>query len=84
MSAQSPVAVYNAATGDVTLTGISGANVVWGTNLVWGTNVVWGTNATEALNVLWGTNVVWGTNVIFSQSDKAEAESTKLLIKGDK
>ena len=54
VSAKSPVAVYNATTGQVTLSGVSGANVVWGAsslqgfNVVWGADVVWGASSTDA------------------------------------
>src|SRR5262252_6917926 len=56
-SALSPTAVYDAATGTVTVSNgnstVAGSSVVWGTSVVWGSSVVWGTNVA-------GSSVVWG------------------------
>ena len=66
-AALSPTAVYNAATGTVTLSNgnsvIAGNSVVWGSSVVWGTSVIWGTNVSGS-SVIWGTSVVWGTSTM--------------------
>jgi serine protease AprX len=66
-SALSPSAVYNPATGTVSL--INGNSVVWGTSVVWGSSVVWGNSVVWGTNVngssvVWGTSVVWGSSVM--------------------
>jgi len=66
-SALSPSAVYNPATGTVTL--VNGSSVVWGTSVVWGSSVVWGNSVVWGTNVngssvVWGTSVVWGSSVM--------------------
>ncbi len=96
--ATSPQAVYNGATGQIGLQGVSGSNVVWGSNVIWGTNVVWGTtvllaNNVVATNVVWGDNVVWGslqalnviwgTNVVWGTSTTDASEATTLAINGE-
>ncbi len=66
-SALSPSAVYNPATGTVSL--VNGNSVVWGTSVVWGNSVVWGHSVVWGTNVsgnsvVWGTSVVWGSSVM--------------------
>lgn len=92
-SAQSPTAVYNGTTKQVTLVG--GANVVWGDsttpfNVVWGANVVAGTNVVWGDSVVWGNanpkanSVVWGDKAVSgSKSDEVNAETNKVLLKGE-
>ena len=66
-SALSPSAVYNPATGTVTLTNgnatISPVSVVWGSSVVWGTSVVWGSNVSGS-SVVWGSSLPWNTNAL--------------------
>jgi len=66
-SALSPSAVYNPATGTVSI--VNGSSVVWGTSVVWGSSVVWGNSVVWGTNVagnsvVWGTSVVWGSSVM--------------------
>jgi serine protease AprX len=95
VSAKSPSVSWNSSTGKVTMSGVSGSNVVWGTNVVWGSNVVWGTGAVLADNVVWGSNVVWGTsslsgfnvvwgaNVVWGTASTTQTESSVLTINGE-
>jgi serine protease AprX len=66
-SALSPSAVYNPATGTVTLANgnatISPVSVVWGSSVVWGTSVVWGSNV-SGNSVVWGSSLPWNTNAL--------------------
>ena len=64
-SALSPTAVYNAATGTVSV--VNGSSVVWGTSVVWGSSVVWGNSVVWGTNVA-GSSVVWGTSVVWGSS----------------
>ena len=66
-SALSPSAIYNPATGTVSI--VNGSSVVWGTSVVWGSSVVWGNSVVWGSNVsgssvVWGTSVVWGSSVM--------------------
>ena len=67
--ALSPTAVYNPATGTVTLSFTTGGtSVTWGTSLLWGSSVlwgsslVWGADVVSGNSLLWGSSVVWGTS----------------------
>ncbi len=92
-SAQSPTALYNGTTKEVTLVG--GANVVWGDsttpfNVVWGANVIAGTNVVWGDSVVWGNanlkanSVVWGDKSVYSsKSDGVDSEANKMLLKGE-
>ncbi len=66
-AALSPSAVYNPATGTVTLvngnSAISPVSVVWGSSLVWGSSVVWGSNVTGS-SIVWGSSLPWNTNAL--------------------
>src|SRR5438309_857953 len=70
-AAMSPIANYDATTGQVYLvmdnSVMWGSSVLWGSSVVWGSSVIWGSNATGQ-SVLWGSSVCWGssTNVGFS------------------
>jgi|SRR5579863_5508810 len=70
LPAMSPVAVYNSATGTVTI--VRNLSVVWGSSVVWGDSVVWGSTvfsgSVNNMSVVWGSSVVWGdsTNAAFS------------------
>ena len=70
-AAMSPIANYDATTGQVYLvmdnSVMWGSSVLWGSSVVWGSSVIWGANATGQ-SVLWGSSVCWGssTNVGFS------------------
>ena len=92
-SAQSPTAVYNGTTKQVTL--IGGTNVVWGDsttpfNVVWGANVIAGTNVVWGDSVVWGNSnakansVVWGDKAVYSsKSVDVAGETNKVLLKGE-
>ena len=64
----SPAAAYSASTGDITLDGISVANLPEGTSVIWGTQAVSGTH------VIWGTTVIWGTSVILGHGRSGWSE----------
>jgi serine protease AprX len=94
-AALSPTASYNATTKAVTLSGVTGSNVIWGSNLVWGTNLIWGTSVLSGSNVIWGTNVIWGagtavatnviwgTNIIWGTS-VPQGETSTIAIYGER
>jgi serine protease AprX len=80
LSALSPSAVWNPATGAV---GIDlGSNVVWGTSIAWGTNVVWGSSIAWGTSVNWGTSIAWGTSITWGSLTDA-TEATLLTLNGD-
>jgi len=63
--ALSPVATYNAATQQVTMSdNVNGAVAVWGTNAIWGTLAVWGTQVINGTMAVWGTGAIWGTETV--------------------
>jgi serine protease AprX len=66
-AALSPSAVYNPATGTVSLANGNGSisvnSVVWGSSVVWGTSVVWGANVNGS-SVVWGNSLPWNSNLL--------------------
>ena len=96
-AAMSPIANYDATTGQVYLVmGNSvmwGSSVVWGTSVVWGSSVIWGANATGQ-SVLWGNSVCWGSStnagfsVIWGSSvvwgSKTNSDAMTVAIGGEK
>jgi serine protease AprX len=72
--ALSPVADYDAETGEVTLlrdnlslwgsspawsnAQIWGSSVVWGASIVWGNSVVWGAGNLDGMSVVWGSSAI--------------------------
>ena len=89
--AQSPAAVYDAATKKATL--VKGSNVIWGEaaapfNVIWGSNVLAGANVIWGENVIWGDstsgcNVIWGESAIYSATSTVSGEAASLLLKGE-
>ena len=97
LTAKSPTAAYDPATGNVYL--VSDTSVLWGSSVIWGTSVVWGSavfsGATvDGQSVLWGDSVIWGASteegfaVIWGSSviwgSTTQAESMSVLTKGEK
>ncbi len=93
-SARSPTATWDSVAKRVTLTGVSGTNVVWGNTSDWSPAAVWGANAVSGVNVVWGNNVVWGSgtvsgfNVVWGQhvvwgQSGAVADAAKMLTGGE-
>src|SRR5712692_9255038 len=96
-AAMSPIANYDATTGQVYLVmGNSvmwGSSVVWGTSVVWGSSVIWGSN-TAGQSVLWGNSVCWGSStnagfsVIWGSSvvwgSKTNSDAMTVAIGGEK
>src|SRR3989454_12765491 len=96
-AAMSPIANYDATTGQVYL--VMGNSVMWGSSVVWGTSVVcgssviWGANATGQ-SVLWGNSVCWGSStnagfsVIWGSSvvwgSKTNSDAMTVAIGGEK
>jgi serine protease AprX len=67
-AALSPTAVYNPATGTVSLvygnSSVASTTVVWGSTVVWGTTVVWGSAEVSGTTVVWGSSLPWSDNVL--------------------
>jgi len=67
-STASPVAVYNPATGQATLSTSStvsyGNTITWGSSIVWGNSIVWGPNSILNDTIIWGNSIVWGQSGI--------------------
>jgi serine protease AprX len=95
--AKSPIAGYDATTGNVYL--LSDSSVIWGNSVMWGNSVVWGNsviwgNLTTGQSVIWGNSVVWGNSttagfsVIWGNSvvwgNQTSSEAMRVSIKGDK
>ena len=81
--ALSPTAVYDPATGTVSIVNTTSVvwgsqSVVWGaTSVVWGNSVVWGANTITSNSVVWGsTSVVWGATSVSGFSVVWGANST--------
>jgi serine protease AprX len=73
-SAMSPIAAYDATSGNVFLTydpsstwddtDIYSGKAVGGTKAVWGTQTVWGSTVVDANRTVWGNKAVWGTSTV--------------------
>jgi serine protease AprX len=60
-SAQSPVAVRDAVTGQVSMVYANG--VIWGSGLIWGSGVIWGSTNVGSSGLIWGSGVIWGSTM---------------------
>jgi serine protease AprX len=68
-TAMSPIATYDAVSGNVSLSYDSSAiwdvgNTTTGTATVWGTNTVWGNAVVDSNKTVWGTKTVWGASSV--------------------
>ncbi|MFN7996109.1 MAG: S8 family peptidase [Bryobacteraceae bacterium] len=76
--AASPIAVYDGATGQVTITNqvdasrrsaVWGSAAVWGRSAVWGSAAVWGSSIwLDGPSAIWGSSAVWGSSAIWGCS----------------
>ena len=62
--APSPVAVFNPATGKVSLNNSQsitwGDSITWGSSILWGNSIVWGGNTISVDSIVWGDSIIWG------------------------
>jgi len=62
--APSPVAVFNPATGKVSLNNSQsitwGNSITWGSSILWGNSIVWGGNTVSVDSIVWGDSIIWG------------------------
>lgn len=92
LDAASPVANYDATSGNVYLTPSDGSPL-WDSSIVWGNSLVWGSaefsgTTLSGQSIIWGDSVVWGdvtqdgfsivwgSTVIWGSSDQGNALST--------
>ena len=91
LTALSPVANYDGATGDVELSfdpsSIFANKALWGTNstwgqsvltgnkALWGTSAIWGASSDAGQKALWGTNAIWSSKALWGTSDASASES---------
>ena len=87
-SALSPTAIYDSATGNVSVN--NSLIAVWDSSPIWGSEVVWGPSVfVDALkkNVVWGSGAIQGYDflwsVVWGDAETNSAESLPQLIHGE-
>jgi serine protease AprX len=77
LNALSPTAVYNAASGDITLnfdpSSVFSERAMWGSSTVaseramWGSRSMWGSNVIDGERAMWGSRATWGSSTTDAQ-----------------
>lgn len=92
--AASPIADYNAATGQVSF--VNGSSIVWDNSIVWDSSIVWddsivwGSNVVDSNSIVWGgAGAAWGDNtdsgftIVWGTSIVWDSSATAAFNTGD-